>query len=113
MALRRVGFNKNEKETPKKKILTQHSAPATNPATAAMVGYEVEKMQSDARGMVDVAALAAQMNHEVAALMLTNPNTLGVFEHEIHKIADVMHAKGTLLYLVEANLIPLVCMFSL
>ena len=54
------------------------------------------------------AALAAQMNEEVAALMLTNPNTLGVFEQEIHKIADIMHAKGGLLYMDGANMNALV-----
>src|SRR2546430_14637195 len=73
-----------------------------------MVGYDVEKMKSNARGMVDVAALASQMNDEVAALMLTNPNTLGVFEQEIHKIAEVMHAKGGLLYMDGANMNALV-----
>ena len=58
--------------------------------------------------MVDVAALAAQMNEDVAALMLTNPNTLGVFEQEIHKIAEIMHAKGGLLYMDGANMNALV-----
>jgi glycine dehydrogenase subunit 2 len=58
--------------------------------------------------MVDVAALAAQMNEDVAALMLTNPNTLGVFEQEIHKIADILHAKGGLLYMDGANMNALV-----
>ena len=58
--------------------------------------------------MVDVAALAAQMNEDVAALMVTNPNTLGVFEQEIHKIADLMHAKGGLLYMDGANMNALV-----
>src|SRR5438132_1708974 len=96
------------KGNPRKKILIPDSAHGTNPATAAMVGYDVEKMQSNARGMVDVAALAAQMNDEVAALMLTNPNTLGVFEQEIHKIAEVMHAKGGLLYMDGANMNALV-----
>ena len=78
------------------------------PATAAMVGYAVENLKSNASGMVDVAALAAQMNEDVAALMLTNPNTLGVFEQEIHKIADMMHAKGGLLYMDGANMNALV-----
>ena len=96
------------KGNPRKKILIPDSAHGTNPATAAMVGYDVEKMQSNARGMVDVAALTAQMNDEVAALMLTNPNTLGVFEQEIHKIAEVMHAKGGLLYMDGANMNALV-----
>jgi glycine dehydrogenase subunit 2 len=92
----------------RKKILIPDSAHGTNPATAATVGYAVENLKSDSRGMVDVAALAAQMNEEVAALMLTNPNTLGVFEQEIHKIADIMHAKGGLLYMDGANMNALV-----
>jgi glycine dehydrogenase subunit 2 len=65
-------------------------------------------LKSNANGMVDVAALAAQMNEDVAALMLTNPNTLGVFEQEIHAIADIMHAKGGLLYMDGANMNALV-----
>jgi len=92
----------------RKKILIPDSAHGTNPATAATVGYAVENLKSNDRGMVDVAALAAQMNEEVAALMVTNPNTLGVFEQEIHKIADLMHAKGGLLYMDGANMNALV-----
>src|SRR5271166_1762974 len=65
---------------PRKKILIPDSAHGTNPATAAMVNYAVENLKSDSRGMVDIASLEAQMNEDVAALMLTNPNTLGVFE---------------------------------
>src|SRR5438094_2426372 len=92
----------------RKKILIPDSAHGTNPATAATVGYAVENLKSNDRGMVDVSALAAQMNEDVAALMLTNPNTLGVFEQEIHKIADLMHAKGGLLYMDGANMNALV-----
>src|SRR6266566_5112151 len=92
----------------RKKILIPDSAHGTNPATAATVGYAVENLKSNDRGMVDVAALAAQMNEDVAALMVTNPNTLGVFEQEIHKIADLMHAKGGLLYMDGANMNALV-----
>jgi glycine dehydrogenase subunit 2 len=73
-----------------------------------MVGYSVENLKSNDRGMVDPAALAAQMNEDVAAVMVTNPNTLGVFEQEIHKIADIMHAKGGLLYMDGANMNALV-----
>ena len=73
-----------------------------------MVGYAVENLKSNDRGMVEVAALEAQMNEDVAALMLTNPNTLGVFEQEIHKIADLLHAKGGLLYMDGANMNALV-----
>ena len=73
-----------------------------------MVNYAVENLKSDSRGMVDMAALEAQMNEDVAALMLTNPNTLGVFEQDIHKIADILHAKGGLLYMDGANMNALV-----
>jgi glycine dehydrogenase subunit 2 len=73
-----------------------------------MVDYAVENLKSNGRGTVDVSALAAQMNEDVAALMLTNPNTLGVFEEEIHKIADILHAKGGLLYMDGANMNALV-----
>jgi glycine dehydrogenase subunit 2 len=96
------------KGNPRKKILIPDSAHGTNPATAATVGYAVENLKSNSAGMVDVAALAAQMNEEVAALMLTNPNTLGVFEQEIAKIAEIMHAKGGLLYMDGANMNALV-----
>src|SRR5271167_1186135 len=92
----------------RKKILIPDSAHGTNPATAAMVNYAVENLKSDARGMVDIAALEAQMSEDVAALMLTNPNTLGVFEQDIHKIADILHAKGGLLYMDGANMNALV-----
>jgi glycine dehydrogenase subunit 2 len=93
---------------PRKKILIPDSAHGTNPATAAMAGYTVENLKSNAAGMVDIASLEAQVNEDVAALMLTNPNTLGVFEQEIHKIADVLHAKGALLYMDGANMNALV-----
>ena len=93
---------------PRKKILIPDSAHGTNPATAATVGYAVENLKSNSAGMVDVGALASQMNEDVAALMLTNPNTLGVFEQEIAKIADIMHAKGGLLYMDGANMNALV-----
>src|SRR6266513_3007446 len=96
------------KGNPRKKILIPDSAHGTNPATAAICGYAVENLKSNSAGRVDVAALAAQMNEDVAALMLTNPNTLGVFEEEIHKIADLMHAKGGLLYMDGANMNALV-----
>jgi glycine dehydrogenase subunit 2 len=89
---------------PRKKILIPDSAHGTNPATAAICGYAVENLKSNAAGMVDTSALAAQMNEDIAALMLTNPNTLGIFEQEIHKIADILHDKGGLLYMDGANM---------
>src|SRR3954468_8665546 len=96
------------KGNPRKKILIPDSAHGTNPATAAICGYAVENLKSNSRGMVDVSALAAQMNEDVAGLMLTNPNTLGIFEQEIHKIAEILHQKGGLLYMDGANMNALV-----
>ncbi len=93
---------------PRKKILIPDSAHGTNPATAAIAGYAVENLKSNSAGMVDIAALEAQMNQDVAALMLTNPNTLGIFEQEIHRIADLVHAKGGMVYMDGANMNALV-----
>jgi len=90
------------------KVLIPDSAHGTNPATAAMVGYAVENLKSNAQGMVDIGALEAQMTADIAVLMLTNPNTLGVFEQDIHKIAQLLHAKGGLLYMDGANMNALV-----
>jgi glycine dehydrogenase subunit 2 len=96
------------KGNPRKKILIPDSAHGTNPATAAIAGYAVENLKSNAAGMVDLDALAAQTNEDVAALMLTNPNTLGVYERDIQKIAAILHAKGALLYMDGANMNALV-----
>jgi glycine cleavage system P protein (glycine dehydrogenase) subunit 2 len=96
------------KGNPRKKILIPDSAHGTNPATAAICGYEVENLKSNERGMVDIAALEAQMNEDIAGLMLTNPNTLGIFEQEIDKIAEILHRKGGLLYMDGANMNALV-----
>jgi glycine dehydrogenase subunit 2 len=96
------------KGNPRKKILIPDSAHGTNPATAAVCGYEVANLKSNAQGMVDVAELERMVDEDTAALMLTNPSTIGVFESEIHKIADVLHAKGALLYMDGANMNALV-----
>ncbi len=93
---------------PRKKILIPDSAHGTNPATAAIAGYQVENLKSNAAGMVDMEALRAQLDENVAALMLTNPNTLGVFETEICQIAAMLHEKGALLYMDGANMNALV-----
>jgi glycine dehydrogenase subunit 2 len=96
------------KGNPRRKIIIPDSAHGTNPATAVMCGYTVENLKSNSAGMVDVSALASQMDEDVAGMMLTNPNTLGIFEAEIHKIADVLHDKGGLLYMDGANMNALV-----
>ena len=92
----------------RKKVMIPDSAHGTNPATAAICGYQVENLKSNAEGGIDLEALARQVDEDTAALMLTNPSTLGVFENEIHKIADILHAKGALLYMDGANMNALV-----
>jgi glycine dehydrogenase subunit 2 len=89
---------------PRTKVLIPDSAHGTNPATAAIAGYAVEEIKSNARGMVDVADLEKHIDENVAGLMVTNPNTLGVFEQQIAKIADLLHDKGALLYMDGANM---------
>jgi glycine dehydrogenase subunit 2 len=93
---------------PRRKILIPDSAHGTNPASAAICGYAVENLKSNAEGSIDLDALARQVDEETAALMLTNPSTIGVFENQIHKIADILHAKGALLYMDGANMNALV-----
>jgi glycine dehydrogenase subunit 2 len=93
---------------PRKKVLIPDSAHGTNPATAAIAGYAVENIKSNEQGMIDVEALARIVDDDVAALMITNPNTLGVFETNIRAIAEILHAKGALLYMDGANMNALV-----
>jgi glycine dehydrogenase subunit 2 len=93
---------------PRRKILIPDSAHGTNPATAAICGYTVENLKSNAEGGIDLEALTRQVDEETAALMLTNPSTIGLFENQIHKIAEILHAKGALLYMDGANMNALV-----
>jgi len=93
---------------PRRRILVPDSAHGTNPATAAICGYQVENLKTNASGGTDLEALVRQVNEDTAALMLTNPSTLGLFESEIGKIAEILHAKGALLYMDGANMNALV-----
>jgi glycine dehydrogenase subunit 2 len=93
---------------PRKKILIPDSAHGTNPATAAIAGYAVENITSGADGMTNLETLARAVDRDVAALMVTNPNTLGVFEENIVRAAEILHAKGALLYMDGANMNALV-----
>ena len=95
---------------PRKKILIPDSAHGTNPATAAIAGYAVENIKSSATGGVDLAALEGLVDGDVAALMVTNPNTLGVFEENIIRVAEILHQKGAMLYMDGANMNALVGM---
>jgi glycine dehydrogenase subunit 2 len=86
------------------KVLVPDSAHGTNPATAVMSGYQVENVRSDADGQIDVAKLRELVTEDVAALMITNPSTLGIFEERISEIAEILHAKGAFLYMDGANM---------
>jgi len=83
------------------------SAHGTNPASAAVCGLDVVEVKSMADGTVDLDDLAAKLDDHVAAMMMTNPNTLGLFEHNILKIVEMVHACGGLMYYDGANLNPL------
>jgi len=89
---------------PRQKILIPESAHGTNPASSALCGYQVVPVKSGPRGVVEPAAVAAAMDDQVAALMITNPNTLGLFEEHIAEIARIVHAKGGQVYGDGANL---------
>ena len=84
-------------------VLVPESAHGTNPATAAFAGYKVEDIPATAAGRVDLAALKARLGPDVAAVMITNPNTCGLFEPEMKAISDAVHAAGALVYCDGAN----------
>ena len=88
----------------RRKVLTPDTAHGTNPATVTMAGLEVVKLQTDAAGGIDLDDLRAKADTDVACLMLTNPNTLGVFDPNIEQIAAIVHGAGATLYYDGANL---------
>ena len=89
---------------PRRRIVIPDSAHGTNPASVRLSGYEAQSVPSDARGLVDVSALKKLVDEDVAGLMLTNPNTLGLFEEEIQRVTEVIHGVGGLVYYDGANL---------
>ena len=97
-------YQQSRGEGHRRQILVADSAHGTNPATAAMCGYEVVSVPTDSHGDMDLSALERALRGPVAGLMLTLPNTLGLFEREIVRIADLVHASGALLYGDGANL---------
>jgi glycine dehydrogenase subunit 2 len=88
----------------RKKLLIPDSAHGTNPATATMAGYAVQNIKSNDRGLVDLAELERLMTDQIAGIMITNPNTIGVFEENIVKVAAIVHAKGGQVYMDGANM---------
>ena len=89
------------------KVIVPDSAHGTNPASAAVCGLEVVEVKSNASGLVDVEALKPLLGDDIAGIMMTNPNTLGLFEKEIAEIASLVHGCGGLLYYDGANMNPL------
>ena len=89
---------------PRKKVLLPDSAHGTNPASSALCGYSVVQLPSDKNGLIDPKTVRELMDEDTAAIMLTNPNTLGMFEKDIVEICEIVHAKGGLVYCDGANL---------
>ncbi|HYI44390.1 MAG TPA: aminomethyl-transferring glycine dehydrogenase subunit GcvPB [Actinomycetota bacterium] len=87
----------------RKRVIIPDSAHGTNPASVSLAGYEVQEVRSDSRGLVDVDQLIEELDEDVAGLMLTNPNTLGLFERDIQRIQAAVHEVGGLLYYDGAN----------
>lgn len=88
----------------RKNVLVPDTAHGTNPATASMCGFKVVELRSNKKGQVDIDSLKSNLDKEVAAIMLTNPNTLGIFEENILTISKMIHEAGGLLYYDGANL---------
>jgi glycine dehydrogenase subunit 2 len=92
------------KGSPRSKIIVPDTAHGTNPASAALCGYRPVPVKSNEQGILSVGAIVEVMDEDTAGIMITNPNTLGLFEKNIKKIADVVHSKGGLVYGDGANM---------
>jgi len=97
-------YHENRGDYNRKKIIVPDSAHGTNPASAAVAGFEVIEIKSDLKGAVDIEKLKAVLNEQTAGLMLTNPSTLGLFEKNIKEISTLVHEAGGLLYFDGANM---------
>ena len=100
-------YFKTLKDTKRKKVIIPDSAHGTNPASAGMCGFDIVKAKSNEKGQVDIEDLKSIFNEnkgEIAAIMMTNPNTLGLFEEKISEISKLAHEEGALLYYDGANL---------
>lgn len=97
-------YFRDKGETHRKKVLVPDSAHGTNPASAALAGFDTVTVKSGANGLVDLNDLKAKLGDDTAVFMITNPNTLGLFETQIKTITDLLHSKGALVYLDGANM---------
>jgi glycine dehydrogenase subunit 2 len=91
-------------ETQRTRVLVPDSAHGTNPASAVLAGFESVTVKSNAQGLVDLDDLKAKLDERTAVFMITNPNTLGLFDHQITVITEMLHARGALVYLDGANM---------
>lgn len=100
MIIRKYFDSIGEKRT---KVIIPDSAHGTNPASAKMSGFDIVEIKSNEKGQVDIDALKSVLDRDVAAIMMTNPNTLGIFEENVEEISRLMHKNGSLLYYDGAN----------
>ncbi|MCS7206073.1 MAG: aminomethyl-transferring glycine dehydrogenase subunit GcvPB [Leptospiraceae bacterium] len=96
-------YHKSKNNNHKNLVLIPDSAHGTNPATCTFAGFEVKELKSTKEGTIDIQQLKSVMNENVAALMITNPNTLGIFETNIREVSDILHEHDALLYMDGAN----------
>ncbi len=96
-------YHTDRGESHRRLMLVPDSSHGTNPASAHMAGYEIVQVASNDKGLVDVDDLKSKLSHDIAGIMMTNPNTLGLFEEDIAQIADLVHKAGGLLYYDGAN----------
>ena len=99
-----AAYHRSRGDAARKTVIIPDSAHGTNPATAALAGFVVKAIKSDARGQMDLGTLKAALGPDTAAVMLTNPNTVGRFETEVVEIAKLVHGAGALLYMDGANM---------
>jgi len=99
-----ASYHRSRGDSKRKVVLIPDTAHGTNPASSRLAGFDIKEIKSDSRGLVTVAAVEKACDDTCAALMMTNPNTLGLFESEIVEIAKVLHERGALLYCDGANL---------
>jgi glycine dehydrogenase subunit 2 len=99
-----AAYFKHKGEHGRNRVLVPDSAHGTNPASAVLAGFEAVTVKSNARGLVDLEDLAAKLDDRTAVFMITNPNTLGLFESQIRTITELLHARGALVYLDGANM---------
>jgi len=104
LMLVRAYFEDRGESEHRRKVVIPDTAHGTNPASVTMAGYEVTPVKTDARGNIDVDDLRSRVDEHTAALMLTNPSTLGLFDENIEQIAEIFHGAGALMYYDGANL---------